>query len=168
MLGTNTTCKARLTPSYLPTMNSSAPPFPNPPKAQRVQNPVPSHCALSTQGCPGMLKTSQGGSAHCGKGPPLLSTVATPESRGERVPCRWQQQDSLLGWRPESCPRRAGGPGSLQGLSGCVTLNLCSPYHSFPWVLIFTSLPPHSAVNVDDTVGIYCALTVTQALSHRL
>ena len=92
VFGTNTICKARLTPSYLPTKNSPAPPFPNPPNAQRIQNAVPSHCALSTQGCPAMLKTSQGGSAHCGKGPPTLSTMATPESRGERVPRHWGQQ----------------------------------------------------------------------------
>lgn len=115
MFGTNTICKARLTPSYLPTKKSLAPPFPNPPNAQRIQNAVPSHCALSTQACPGMLKTSQGGSAHCGKGLPMLSTMAIPESRGERVPCHWWQQASLLGWRHEPRPRRAGWSRQISG-----------------------------------------------------
>lgn len=62
VFGAHTNCKARITPSYLPTLVPSLLwtalpiPCPNPAKALRAQNWL---LTLSTQGCPEMLETFQ-------------------------------------------------------------------------------------------------------------
>lgn len=150
VFGTNTTCKTRLTTSYLPThlypaVDSPAPPCPNPPKAQRVQNWLPSYCTVSTQGCPEVVQTTRRGSAQYGKGFPTLSTMATPRSRGERVPCHQWQQASLLGWRHETCPRRARWTRELSG-----PFRLC---HS-------ESLLPSSHFSLSSNCSSLCLITL--------
>lgn len=99
--GANTYCKARITPCYTPALPPLHPSFPSltqPNPALGVQNWPPSQCGVSTQGCPGVVKMSQGGSAHYGKGLPTPSTMVA----------LGQQEEEILGRSPAAASIHAG------------------------------------------------------------